>query len=132
MYKTYTKPTRILNAKNTILGLKKFDMRQEASEDQKYFSNVNRFNWKWNFSAQKRNEQRIYSPRQILNAKNAILGLKRFDMRQEASEDQKYLSNVNRFNWKCNFGAQKRNEQRIYSPVQILNAKNAILGLKKF
>ena len=71
-------------------------------------------------------------PIQILNAKNAILGLKKFDMRQEASEDQKYLSNVNRFNWKCNFGAQKRNEQRIYSLVQILNAKNAILGLKKF
>ena len=44
MYKTYTEPTQILNAKNANLGLKKFDMRQEASEDQKYLSNVNRFN----------------------------------------------------------------------------------------
>ena len=44
MYKTYTETTQILNAKNAILGLKKFDMRQEASEDQKYLSNVNRFN----------------------------------------------------------------------------------------
>ena len=52
-----------------------------------------RFNWKCNFGAQKRNEQR--SPVQILNAKNAILGLKKFDMWLTALEDPQYLSNVN-------------------------------------
>ena len=30
---------------------------------------------------------------------------------------------------KYNFGTHKQNEQRIYSPVQILNAKNVTLGL---
>ena len=56
-------------------------------------------------------------------------------MRQEASEDPKYLSNVNSAILnsieKATLVRKKRNEQRMYSPVQILNAKNAILGLPK-
>ena len=77
----------------------------------------------------------IYSPARILNAKNAILGLKKFEMRLRGLRGSEIPFKCKqchfRFNWKYNFGTHKPNEQRIYSPIRISNAKNAILDLNK-
>ena len=102
-----------------------------------------RFKWKYNFGTYKPNEQWIYSPIQILNAKSATLGLsrnttfvhnnKKFEMRQIGFRGSEILFKCKqchfRFKWKYNLCTHKPNEQSIYSPVQILNAKNAILCL---
>ena len=104
-----------------------FEWANERGKCQK--CNV-RFNWKYNFVTHKPNEQRIYSPARILNAKNAILSLKKFEMRLRGlrwSEIPFKCKQCHfRFMWKYNFCTHKPNEQRMYSHVQILNAKNAI------
>ena len=84
----------------------------------------------------------LYSPVRILDAKNSILFIwthkemttTSFEWGQEALEDHKYLSNVNSAMLDSSENKtllHTNHEQRIYSFVQILNAKIAILGLSR-